>query len=223
MRICVIIPAYNESANIAKLIQDIKKYQLEILVIDDGSSDNTFQIASNSGVQVMLNLDNQGKGASLIKGFKYALDNNFDAVITMDADGQHLAQDLPLFIEPAKNPDIHIILGNRMLNSKGMPGLRVITNKFMSRLISIISKQVIPDTQCGFRLIKKEVLQGIKLRTSKYETESEILIEASRLGFKITSLPIKSVYRREESKISPFIDTLRFIKFISKELWTMRY
>lgn len=214
MRICVIIPAHNEAANIARLIQDIKKYQLEILVIDDGSSDRTFQIANNSGVQVMFNLNNQGKGASLIKGFKYALDNNFDAVITMDADGQHLPQDLPLFIESAKNQDIHIILGNRMLNTEGMPILRVVTNKFMSWFISTITKQVIPDTQCGFRLIKKEVLKKIKLRTSKYETESEILIEASRLGFKITSIPIKSVYRRGKSRINPFIDTLRFIRFI---------
>ena len=164
----------------------------------------------------MLNLNNQGKGASLVKGFKYALDNNFDAVITMDADGQHLAQDLPSFIEQASDPDIHIVLGNRMLNVEKMPYLRVITNKFMSWLISIISKQVIPDTQCGFRLIKKEVLKKIELSTSKYETESELLIQASRLGFKIKSIPIRSIYGREKSQINPFIDTLRFIRLIFK-------
>lgn len=214
MKICVVIPAYNESANILRLVQDIKKYQLEILVIDDGSTDNTFSIAKDAGVQAMLNLNNQGKGASLLKGFKYALENNFDAVITMDADGQHLAQDLPSFIEEAKDPGIHIILGNRMLNVGRMPFLRVITNKFMSWLISIISKQTIPDTQCGFRLIKKEVFMNIKFSTTKYETESELLIKASRLGFKIKSIPIRSVYGREKSQINPFIDTLRFIRLM---------
>ena len=216
MKTCVIIPAYNESPSILKLIQDIKKYQLEILVIDDGSTDNTFSIAKDAGVQAMLNLNNQGKGASLVKGFKYALENNFDAVITMDADGQHLAEDLPSFIEEAKDPNSHIILGNRMFNVGKMPFLRVITNKFMSWLISMMSKQVIPDTQCGFRLIKREVFMNIKLSTSKYETESELLIKASRLGFKIKSIPVKSVYGLEKSQINPFIDTLRFIRLIFK-------
>jgi glycosyltransferase involved in cell wall biosynthesis len=214
MKICVVIPAYNESANILSLIQDIKKYQLEILVIDDGSTDNTFSIAKDAGVQAMLNLNNQGKGASLIKGFRYALENNFDAIITMDADGQHLAQDLPSFIEEANDANIHIVLGNRMFNVEKMPFLRVITNKFMSWLISIISKQEIPDTQCGFRLIKREVFKNVKLSTSKYETESELLIKASRLGFKIKSIPIRSIYGRGKSQINPFIDTLRFLKFI---------
>jgi glycosyltransferase involved in cell wall biosynthesis len=215
-RTIVIIPAYNESGHIVGLIRDIKNYHLDILVIDDGSSDNTFGIAKDSQVKVMLNLNNQGKGASLIKGFKYALENNFDAVITMDADGQHLAEDLPLFLKAADNPDLDIIIGNRMLNTVGMPLLRVITNRFMSWLISIISKQDISDTQCGFRLIKAEVLRKIELKTSKFETESEILIKASQMGFKIKSLPIKSVYGKEKSQINPFMDTFRFIRLISK-------
>ena len=214
MKVCVIIPAYNESGHIAKLIQDIKAHHLEVLVIDDGSSDNTFNIARDCQVKVMLNLNNQGKGASLIKGFKFALENNFDAVVTMDADGRHLAQDLPIFIKAAEDFNTHIVIGNRMLNAEGMPFLRVITNQFMSWLISAISKQEIPDTQCGFRLIKCEVLRKIELKTSKFETESEILIKASRMGFKIKSIPIKSVYGKEKSQINPFIDTLRFIKLI---------
>ena len=216
MRACVIIPAYNESGHIALLIRDIKNYRLDILVIDDGSKDGTFNIAKDSQVKVMLNLNNQGKGACLVKGFKYALENNFDAVITMDGDGQHLAQDLPLFIKAAESPDAHIIIGNRMLNAAGMPFLRVITNKLMSWVISVISRQDIPDTQCGYRLIKSEVLKKIALRTSKFETESELLIKASRMGFKIKSVPIKSVYGREKSQINPFVDTFRFLRLLIK-------
>ena len=90
----------------------------------------------------------------------------------------------------------------------------------MSWLISCVAKQTIPDTQCGFRLIKIEVLKSILLSTSKYETESEILIKSSRQGFKIESVPIKTVYADEKSRINPFIDTLRFARFIIREIWT---
>jgi hypothetical protein len=93
----------------------------------------------------------------------------------------------------------------------------------MSWLISKVAKQKIPDTQCGFRLIKREVLEKLNLKTVKYETESEIIIQASRLGFKIESVPIKTIYGGEKSQINPFIDTLRFMRFIIKELWTMRF
>ena len=89
----------------------------------------------------------------------------------------------------------------------------------MSWILSCLTKQKIPDTQCGFRLIKTEVLKRIELVTSKYETESEILIKGSRLGFKIESVPIKTVYSDEKSQINPLIDTLRFIRLIIRELW----
>lgn len=216
MRFLVVIPAYNEAGHISGLISEVKKYHLEILVIDDGSSDNTFNIAKNLQVHAMLNLRNQGKGASLVKGFKYAIENNFDAVITMDADGQHLPQDLPLLMKAGEDEDTHIVIGNRMGQTGGMPFVRVITNKFMSWFISVISNQHMPDTQCGFRLIKSEVLKKVELRTSKFETESEILIKASRLGFKIKSVPVKSIYGREKSQINPFVDTFRFLRLISK-------
>lgn len=216
MRALVVIPAYNEAGYILNLIKEVKNHHLEILVIDDGSSDNTFNIAKSLQVNVMLNLRNQGKGASLIKGFRYASENNFDAVITMDADGQHQPQDLPVLIKAAEDKDTHIVIGNRMADTKGMPFIRVVTNKFMSWFISGISRQYIPDTQCGFRLIKREVLNRIELKTTKFETESEILIKASRLGFKIRSVPVKSIYGKEKSRINPFFDTLRFFRLIYK-------
>ncbi len=93
----------------------------------------------------------------------------------------------------------------------------------MSWLTSKIIKQKIPDTQCGFRLLKKDVLKALNLQTHKYETESEVLIKASRLGFKIESVPIETVYSGEKSQINPIVDTLRFIRFILKELWITRY
>lgn len=223
MKTCVIIPTFNEYKEIGRIVAEVRKQNLEVIVIDDGSSDNTAVIAKDSGATVLKNEGNQGKGASLIKGFNYALDCGCDAVITMDGDGQHLPEDIPYFMRLAKYSDSGIIIGNRMQRIRNMPLLRLFTNKFMSWLISAVAKQKIPDTQCGFRLIKQEVFKKVRLSTSKYETESEILIKCARLGFKIESVPIKSIYMGEKSNINPFIDTLRFVKFILKELWTLQY
>jgi len=222
MRVCVVIPTYNEAKAIANIVRKIRQQELEVAVIDDGSQDNTSRIASDNGAIVLRNENNEGKGASLIRGFHYALGRDFDAVITMDGDGQHLPEEIPYFIRLAKYSDGGIFIGNRMFKIKYMPFARVFTNKFMSRLISFVAGQSIPDTQCGFRLIKKEVLEKINLKTSKYETESEIIIQASRLGFKIESVPIKTIYNAEKSQINPVIDALRFIKFMARELWIMK-
>lgn len=221
VKTCVIIPTYNEAQKIAALIKEIKEQNLDVLVVDDGSEDHTFEIAKNCGALVLKNQNNKGKGASLAKGFNYALIHNFDAVITMDGDGQHLPADIPYFIRLAKYSKSAIFVGNRMLKTKNMPVLRILTNRLLSWFLSYLTKQKIYDTQCGFRLIKREALEKIKLSTTKYETESEILIKGSRLGYKIESVPIKTVYSGERSSINPFIDTLRFFKLIIGELWTM--
>lgn len=222
MKTCVIIPTYDEAKEIGRLVREIKLQNLDVLVIDDGSSDNTSQIAQESGAITLRNEKNQGKGASLIKGFNYALTYDYDAVIIMDGDGQHLPEDIPYFMRLAKYSDSAIFIGNRMQRTRNMPLVQVITNRLMSWVLSCLTKQKIPDTQCGFRLIKTEVLKRIELVTSKYETESEILIKGSRLGFKIESVPIKTVYSDEKSQINPLIDTLRFIRLITRELWTTR-
>lgn len=220
MKICVLIPTYNEAKEIFGLIKKIRGQNLDVFVVDDGSTDNTAQIAEDNGAAVLRNKNNEGKGASLVKGFRYALDRNYDAVITMDGDGQHLPEDIPHFIDLARSPENQILIGNRMQATKSMPWVRILTNKFMSWLISGLTHQDIPDTQCGFRLIKKELLAKLNLRSNKYEIESEMLIRASRLGKKIVSVPIKTVYMNEVSRINPFIDTLRFFRFVIKELWT---
>lgn len=224
MKTCVIIPTYNEAKTIGELIKQIRSQDLNVVVIDDGSQDNTHRIAEDNGATVLRNQINEGKGASLIKGFGYALTEGFEAVITMDGDGQHEVSDLPYFMRLAKYSNSGILIGNRMSKPKSMPYMRLMTNKFMSWLISKITKQKIPDTQCGFRLIKKEVLEKFGLATRRYETESEILIKAADFGFKIESIPIRTIYIGKKSKINPFIDTLRFIRFILREtFWRNSY
>ena len=218
MKACVIIPAHNEAKAIARLVKRIRQQHLDVVVIDDGCADNTAQIAQDNGAIILRNNYNQGKGVSLIKGFHYVLGKDYSAVITMDGDGQHLAEDISHFIQAAEHSGSGIFIGNRLSMAKGMPWVRILTNKLMSWILSKVAKQKIPDSQCGFRLIKREVLKKLDLKSAKYEIESEVLIRAARLGFKIEAVPIKTVYGGEKSKINPFADTLRFIRFISKEL-----
>jgi glycosyltransferase involved in cell wall biosynthesis len=217
VRTCVIIPTYNESRAIAGLINQIAKKGLQVIIIDDGSIDDTVKIATACGAKVLANPRNMGKGASLIKGYAFALSQGFDAVISMDGDGQHSPDDLSAFIRRAENSQSALIVGNRMGMIKGMPVLRIITNFLMSKFISLIVKQRIPDTQCGFRLVKRELLSRIDLSTSKYETESEVLVKAAHLGFKIESIPVKTIYSGQKSQINPLIDTLRFLRFMIME------
>lgn len=222
MKTCVIIPAYNESRGIGRVVKELRDQGLEVTVIDDGSQDNTSELAQASGATVIRNATNQGKGASLRRGFQYALDSACDAVITMDGDGQHNPQDVSRFLTFSQTNPAEMLIGNRMQELKNMPLVRVLTNRFMSWLISKISRQNIPDTQCGFRFMKRIVLENMDLKTSKFEIESEMLIEAARKGFKIESVPIATVYAEEISQINPFVDTLRFIRFIVKRLWTLK-
>lgn len=217
MQICVIIPTYNESRAIADLINRIIKLGLEVIIIDDGSTDETVRIATASGAKVLANLSNLGKGASLIKGYNFAFQHGYDAVISMDGDGQHSPNDLLAFIQKAESSQSVLFVGNRMGKTKAMPTLRVVTNYLMSKFISLVVKQHIPDTQCGFRLVKKELLARIDLSTSKYETESEVLIKAAHLGFKIESIPVETIYAGQKSQINPFIDSLRFLRFMILE------
>ena len=163
--------------------------------------------------------ENKGKGQSLRSGFKFIKDGDYDAVIVMDADGQHLPDEIGSFIRQAEKSGAGIIIGNRMGNPKGMPLLRKLTNIFTSMLVSRVVKTCIPDSQCGFRLIRMDLIRELNLSTAKYETESEILIEAANKGFAIESIPVESVYADQKSKINPLADTVRFLKLISRHIF----
>lgn len=214
MRSCVVIPAYNEEKAIGPLVCEIRKKGLDCIVVDDGSFDKTEEIAAREGAHVISHSKNIGKGTSLIDGFKYILDKHYDYAITMDADGQHNPDEIDNFLKAAESSDIQIVLGNRMWNPKDMPLIRRLTNRLMSSFISLITHQNLPDSQCGFRLIKTDVLKAVVLTSTKYEIESELLIAAARAGFKIKSIPIKSIYRGQKSQIRPFADSFRFIALI---------
>ncbi len=217
MKICIVIPVYNEEKNIGALVEKLRQRQLDTVVVNDGSSDRSAAIAKDKGATVINNEKRCGKGQSLRRGFQYVLENCFDGVVTMDGDGQHDVNDLDGMIKKAHADKNCIVTGSRMLNPKGMPLIRLIVNKLMSALISAVCRQKIPDTQCGYRYIAAPILKNISLTSSDFEIESEVLIQASRHGFKIYSVPIKTIYGGECSKINPVVDTFRFLIYIIRE------
>ena len=193
-----------------------------VLVIDDGSTDDTGTIAEVKGATVIHHDHKKGKGHSLREGFDYALLHHYDGVITMDGDGQHDVKDLDRFIQVATKHKSSIIVGNRMTNTEGMPCIRYCTNRFMSWLISLACRRTIADTQCGYRYISCEVLRNINLTCRDFEIETEILMKASKEGYAIYDVPIKTIYRNEVSKINPFKDTIRFLIYFVKEIRFLR-
>ena len=218
MKMCVLIPVHNESEKIGPLVASIKQKGSPVVVVDDGSQDDSGKIASEHGAFVLFHEKKQGKGRSLQDGFEYVLKEGYDWVLTMDGDGQHDVDDISRFLEKARTNEVCIITGNRMHNPLEMPLVRLWTNRMMSSLISFLCRQKIPDTQCGFRLIPCEILRHLILSSSDFEIETEVLVKASKKGFKIYSVPIKTIYLGGFSRINPFLDTIRFLAYIIREI-----
>ncbi|MBI2095604.1 MAG: glycosyltransferase family 2 protein [Candidatus Omnitrophica bacterium] len=213
--ICVLIPAFNEEKNIGPLMARLRAFGADTLVIDDGSTDRTAEEARRSGAEVLRFERNGGKGASLRRGFDWFLGRSYKAAVMMDADGQHDPDELGIFLAALNEGRGGLIVGNRMGSPGEMPFSRRAVNRLMSLALSVLTRQGIPDSQCGYRAILREALEKINLRADRFETESEILLEASRLGYKIFSVPVRSVYRGGPSNIRPFRDTLRFFRFLA--------
>jgi len=221
MKVCVLIPSYNESKTISAIVRSIKTKGYDVLVVDDGSTDDTAKAAAREGAVVISHEKNLGKGASIKEGFNYILSTtNYEVIIIMDGDGQHHPDEVDKFLAHADRYSDDLVIGNRMGYTKNMPLLRFLTNKLTSFLISSMCKQRIPDTQCGFRLLRRSALERLDLTSSKYDTESEMLIKASRKGFKIASLPVKTIYSGEKSEIHPVKDTIRFISLFVKSYFS---
>lgn len=213
----VIIPSYNEARAIGEVVSSIVGMGMSVLVVDDGSTDNTEKIALDAGAMVIRQKENQGKGFSVREGFRYAMEKiTCEWMIMMDGDGQHHPEDIPLLLAATSEGETDVVNGNRMASTQDMPKIRYFTNKFMSWVLSKICGQNIPDSQCGFRLIKVDSLRKLELTSDKYDIESEMLIEASEKKMVIRSAPIQTIYGEEVSAINPITDTVRFISLVFK-------
>jgi len=217
----ILIPAYNEEKYIKNVIKNCLRYKLDIIIIDDGSTDNTLKVIKsipnpvNFKIIILKHRTNQGKGQSLRTGFKYIINNNYSGVITIDADGQHDTDEIKDFLEEVeyKNPDL--IIGNRLGNTKKMPFIRLATNIFTSWIISKIAGKKINDVQSGFRYINVKVLKNIKLETRNFDTEPEVIIRAAWLGSGIKNIPISTIYHKNFiSYVNPVKDTIKFFRLV---------
>ncbi|HOJ30726.1 MAG TPA: glycosyltransferase family 2 protein [bacterium] len=215
--IAVLIPAHNEARTIGKLVDNILEIVDYVCVVDDGSNDNTGNIAKQHGAIVITHPVCKGKGAALKTGFQHFQNLPYDVIIAMDGDGQHPVSDLHVFIEAIKkNKKAGIIVGKRKIIGSDMPPIRRLTNLSMSILISILAFQWIPDSQNGFRAIRKKVVENMLIITNHFETETEILLRACWKGVKISSVPVSTIYQSEKSKIKPIRDTIKFFLMLLK-------
>ncbi|MFH0879277.1 MAG: glycosyltransferase family 2 protein [Lentisphaerota bacterium] len=215
-KICVIVPAYCEERKIGEVVRAILQQCPDVVVVDDGSPDQTSAKAREAGAVVIRHEVNQGKGAALNTGFKHARAHGFEAVITMDADGQHAPAEIPEFIEAYRRTGIPVLVGNRMVDVKGMPPVRKWTNQFMSWLLGCLMKQYVPDTQCGYRLYRCDVIPLVSAESQRFAAESESLLHLANRGVRIGSVRIATIYGDEQSKINPVSDTIRFLSMLLK-------
>jgi glycosyltransferase involved in cell wall biosynthesis len=183
-----------------------------VLVVDDGSTDRTSDRASEAGADVLRRPVNGGKGAALQTGFDEALKRGYEAVLTMDADGQHDPSVGGGLLEALKDADL--VIGSRDRDRTGMPWLRRATNVVTTWFVSRLAGQRVEDSQSGYRAIRAAVLEKVRPRSQRFDYESEFLIRAAREGFRISAVPIPTLYNAPGSHIHPLRDTIRFIRLV---------
>lgn len=217
MKIAVLIPAYCEERFIGEVARRARAQLPDVLIIDDGSTDGTGALAKASGAEVITHSPNRGKGAAIQTGLRTLLvERDFDYALILDADGQHLPEEIPRFVEAAQREGTKMLVGNRMSDTRAMPTQRRLTNRFMSSQISLLCGQSIHDTQCGFRMIHRSLAEMLLGRTAGFDYETEMLILTAWRGERISSVPVSTVYGEEVSSIHPVRDTLRFFALMGR-------
>jgi glycosyltransferase involved in cell wall biosynthesis len=208
-----VIPCFNEAASIGSLVSAVRKILPVVLVVDDGSTDGTSTAARVAGAQVIAHSHNRGKGAALSTGWRHAQEGGFSWVLSMDGDGQHAVADVSAFLRCAETTNASLVIGNRLGHPDGMPLVRRFVNRWMSATISRRAGVDLPDTQCGFRLMKLAAWQTLRLQTTHFEIESELLLAFVHAGFPVGFVPIEVIYGAEQSKIHPMRDAWRWFRW----------
>jgi len=220
-RTAAVIPSYNAERHLDGVITGVEQYldTSRIIVVDDGSSDATAEVARARGVVVLVHDPNQGKGAALDTGIRHAGNMGCAYAITLDADGQHRPEEIPRFIEHWTGTGADIIVGNRLEDTRNMPRDRKWTNYFTSWVVSKLAGTTIPDSQNGYRMISTSLFASLGVKARRYEAESELLIRAGRAGARIDSVPIETIYADEVSSINKTRDTYRFFRMVVKSFF----
>jgi len=200
LRVCVVMPAYNEASVIGDVILDVTKifknspFSVEIVVVNDASKDNTAIIAKKHGATVINHILNSGAGGATATGLSYAQQNGFDIAATMDSDGQHSAEDVLNGINEIIKQKNDLLIGSRLIESKGMSKTKILGNKGLSFITYLLFGINSTDSQSGLRIYSRTALEQLRWKTSGYEFCSEMLWRAKQLGLQVGEYPIKTIY-----------------------------
>lgn len=217
MKIIAVMPAYNEERNIADVIKKTKNYVDEVIVVDDGSVDDTIKEAKNADL-VLEHMINMGKGLALKTGIEAAIKRRGNIIITIDSDNQHNPEDIPKMINIIKNEDMDIVIGSRSFN-RNMPLSYKIGNIFLYNTFKFLFKVNIVDTQCGFRAFKSNIYKKIRWMASSYSVETEMLVKVGKNRLKYKELPIQTIYE-DRYKGTTIFDGIKI--FLNMLLWKIR-
>jgi glycosyltransferase involved in cell wall biosynthesis len=209
--VCVIIPAHHEAERIHWVVKGVRRHCADVVVVDDGSSDATAEVARNAGAVVLVHARNRGKGAALSTGFQYAIEQNYDLAITLNGNGRHSPDDIPVFLDAYRRTGFPVIVGNRMGNADAIPVLRRMVNRLATWLLTSRMHGYVPDTQCGFRLYQVNALRHITIAATGRSAVSEILLKLAERSFHIDSVPVDVAYGKERGSFSPLRDGCEFL------------
>jgi len=211
-----VIPCLNEQENIGGVVQGVRKYLQTVVVVDDGSKDTTAWQAKSAGAEVLCHEISWGKGGALQEGWKILRERGFKWALSLDGDGQHSAEDIPAFFECAERTRALLVIGNRMGEAKKIPFVRRFVNRWMSQRLSKATGRMLPDSQCGFRLMNLDAWSGLKITTTHFQIESEVVVAFIAAGRGVEFVPIRVIYKGEQSKIEPLRDTVRWFRWYMK-------
>ena len=218
----VIIPCLNEAATVVEVVRAARQWLSHVIVVDDGSTDATARVAAEAGAEVLRHETRRGKGAALESGFRHARARGFEWVLTLDADGQHDATDIGNFLRAVETTGAPLIVGNRMPGAAAMPWVRRHVNRVMSWCISRRAGAALPDTQCGFRLMRLAEWSALALDARHFVYESELLLAWCRAGHRVGFVPVRVIYEGAASHIAPVRDTLRWLRWLVADVGMRR-
>lgn len=217
--IYVLIPAYKAASHLTQLLPALLEIipARQICLVDDASVDNTGELCAQYGIDYLLQNRNQGKGAALKRGFAYLLQKNAQWILTMDADGQHAIADIPELLKTAiLYPQTGMIIGARNISPEYMPLARVFSNTVTSKILSLMCRCKILDSQCGYRMYSERLLRKVRIEYSRFEMESEIILKACFFHFSIRFVPIQTLYCNSTSHIAHIKDMARWVRAVTR-------
>jgi glycosyltransferase involved in cell wall biosynthesis len=210
VNVVALIPALNEAETIAQVVVEIGPHVSAVVVVSDGSTDATADLARAAGATVLVQGVTQGKGQAVRTGLAHVLQSSdVEYVLILDGDRQHLPSEAPRLIAAAATDDVDLVVGERQFDRDAMPASRYYANVVGSRALSSFMGSKLRDTQCGYRLFRASILRRLALRSTGYDIETEMLVKVGRLGGRIVNVPITAVYNGAPSKLRPVRDTTR--------------